>query len=241
MPYDTPRAPAPGSQTRAGSAPEPTPTGVARRQHGWQVGVGPGALVVNTVEPVPESALRLALGLAAPRVDHSRPRCRVEGQGSLALRLRAALGDVGHGDGDDTSVVVLVHHHVVPPEVALARARRPGVTVPVVVQARRVVLGPVSGLGGPCLHCLDLARRDRDPEWAAVAAAWGHPTAQVEPVAVPAAVEDAAIGLTQMVVSSVLAGRPPAPGTALEVGADPPHVVTRQWRRHPACPAHRDP
>lgn len=218
---------------------------VARPEGGWQFGVGPGALVLRTADGVDQRALQvLAPALAGLGQDVSddipageTPLCPVVGSGPLAARLRRALG----GLDDDTSaqIHVAVHHNVVPVEVGIALARTSRVTVPVVVQPWRVLVGPVTGPpGSPCLHCLDLHRRDRDDAWPVLVSALGHPAEQVARTCVPEALAVAAQGLTTLLVTSLLTGRAVSPGLGYELGTRAPHVVARRWSMHPRCPWH---
>ena len=201
------------------------------------------------------AATLLSHGLAGP-VQASATGVAVVGHGPVAAGLRAELAgrregrgrrqgagaDAGAGtdhDGVPTGLTVEVHQQVVPLEAALRSGPH---LLPVVVQPRRVVVGPlVDPAAGPCLHCLDLARLAMDPGWAGIVDALGHPVHQTEPVPVSAALVQASVGLVLLMAGSVLAGRPPTPGTAHEVGPDPPHVVTRRWVRHPRCRRHGHP
>ncbi|HSP61258.1 MAG TPA: hypothetical protein VLO09_09365 [Ornithinimicrobium sp.] len=245
---------------------------------GWQVGVGPGAVVVlgaGGADPggrqvrllptgtegrhPPAHVVALAAGLVHG-TDPARPRSgvpgpetavapdgrgdtaevRVRGSGPLAGRLRRALGGLRAETTVRPPPEVAVHQHVVPPEVALAAARTGQQVLPVVVQPRRVVVGPVPTSSGPCLHCLDLHRRDRDPHWAFVASHLGHPVEQVRPAPVPEAVQSVVEGLAVLLVEALRAGRAVQAGLSYEVGPQAPHVVLRRWSRHPGCPWHPD-
>ncbi|TDB70084.1 ThiF family adenylyltransferase [Micromonospora sp. KC723] len=96
------------------------------------------------------------------------------------------------------------------------------------------VVGPlVRPPVGPCLHCLDLHRLDRDPGWPALAAQLaGDPDDQ----ACAAATLLAAVGYA---VAEALAhldgGRPETLGCAVEVGAAG-RFRRRVWPPHPHCP-----
>lgn len=219
-----------------------------RPDGGWQMGVGPGAVVLHLGPDGRGAEAGEALGPAlaglpaggagAPGTSEAeRPACEVIGTGPLASRLRRALGEVAQESAG--GVQLLVHQHVVPPHVGVAVARSARTTVPVVAQSRRILVGPVVGLGsGPCLHCLDLHRRDRDAAWPAVATALGHPAEQVLPLDLPEPLARAAEGLVLLLLSSIVAGRPVSTGLAYELGPAAPHVVARRWVLHPACPWH---
>lgn len=149
---------------------------------------------------------------------------------------RAGVGPSGAGSGP---AVVLVSTHLVP--VGTARradlAGRP--VLPVVLQSERIVVGPWTGMpGAPCLHCLDLHRRDRDQAWPAVAAAFDDPSCRVDPPEHGAAVLDLTRCLVLLLLGAVRQGRPPATGLGYEIGERPPHLVIRGWTAHPACPWH---
>lgn len=238
------------------------PTGAAAAV---QVGVGPGAVVVQrdgpaTSPPDPAAPLppvdlgpgvevgrALATLGAAPSLgrigadgtdDAGSPvRCPVLGTGPLATRLWQLLGSLP----TDTPgpVQVVVHQHLVPPEVGVSLSRAPRLTLPVVAQAHRTVVGPLVGdRRTPCLHCLDLHRRDRDPAWPTVATTLGHPAEQVRAVRLPDALVRATEGLVLLLVTATAAGQSPTPGTAFELGPQAPHLVVRRWQHHPRCGWH---
>lgn len=216
-----------------------------RPDGGWQVGVGPGAVVLHAGPDGPDGSAGDVLGPALASLAEAERElscrdepaaCAVLGTGPLAARLRRVLGARSATTG---RVQVLVHQHVVPPEVGVTVARGGRPTLPVVAQRLRVLVGPVVGVGdGPCLHCLDLHRRDRDAAWPALASALGHPAEQQVPLDLPEPVVRAAEGLVMLLVASVVAGRAVATGLGYELGPAAPHVVARRWLRHPGCPWH---
>ncbi|WP_298890348.1 hypothetical protein [uncultured Serinicoccus sp.] len=227
-----------------------------------QLGVGPGAwAVAGGLPPGPAETLgwRVVERLAATPGRRRRDvtPTDVRGPGHLVGTLRAHLAHgatpvppTGTGRGDRPvgptarpawpsttgRAVVTVHDHVVP----VGTARQPGLAgrrvLPVVAQSTRVVIGPWTGLaGGPCLHCLDLHRRDRDPTWPASAAALEDPLTAPLPPTVPDEVLRVVVGLVVLLTARVPAT---ATGDAHEVGPWHPHLVTRRWSRHAACPWH---
>lgn len=209
-----------------------------RADGGFQVGVGPGALVVRGSVDDPAAELVGEALRAGGRSPARAAACPVVGHGALAARLREVLGPAAPG-GRPGPLTVHVHQHLVPPEVGVETARDGRLHLPVVVQPRRVVVGPLGGRpDDPCLHCLDRHRTDRDPGWPELATWLGHPTEQVAPLAVPADVLVAAEGVVRLVVRSVLEDRPVTPGLSHEIGSSAPHLVSRTWVRHPACPWH---
>ena len=72
---------------------------------------------------------------------------------------------------DRPHFAIAVGHHVLPPELHGHWLRRDVPHLPVVLTDFATVIGPVVLPGdGPCLHCLELHRRDADPAWPAIAA-----------------------------------------------------------------------
>jgi hypothetical protein len=95
------------------------------------------------------------------------------------------------------------------------------------------VIGPlVPEIGGPCLHCVDLHRKDRDAAWPGLAPR--HPSEPVEPCTV-ALVLAATAYATAEVLAHVDGGKPQTLGAAVEITA-PGRVRRRSWPAHPACP-----
>lgn len=111
-----------------------------------------------------------------------------------------------------------------------ARHRLPHLTV--TVRDGTAVVGPlVPPTGAPCLNCVDLHRRDRDPEWPALAAQLARPGD--DPCAVATTLT--AAGLATAEVLSWLDGdRPATLGASLEVST-PGQVRRRRWPPHPQC------
>ena len=217
-----------------------------------QVGVGAGAWRVDgwvrpdhPEDPGWQFLRRLGSASAAPPRDDRVPVVRGEGPVADALRLAlwattsgrvSGPGAAGRRRTEPSPRVVLVHDHAVP----VGTARAPGVVgravLPVVAQTARIVIGPWTGLpGSPCLHCLDLHRRDRDPGWPGAAAALVDPLTAPLPPDHPPEVLDAVTALVVLLTRSAI---PPVVGTAHEIGASPPHLVARRWPPHPGCPWH---
>nr|MDT0662811.1 hypothetical protein [Micromonospora sp. DSM 115978] len=95
------------------------------------------------------------------------------------------------------------------------------------------VVGPlVPATGSPCLNCLDLHRRDRDPDWPAIAAqlAAGGPP---EPCAVPTLIAAAGYAAGE-VLAFLDGGTPETIGGAVEISA-PGRLRRRAWPPHPGC------
>lgn len=104
----------------------------------------------------------------------------VAGSGVFADVLARVLATSGvhvHRSGDAADLAetrpdfaVLVGHFVLPPEWHGMWLRRDVPHLPVVFSDTGVQIGPVIEPGaGPCLLCLELAHRDADPSWPAIA------------------------------------------------------------------------
>jgi hypothetical protein len=152
------------------------------------------------------AAVTSALLRAVPTVE-TRPVRR--GTASLILHL-----------GHEQPAVLLAAGHL--------RRRQPHLAV--AVHDGVAVVGPfVPATGGPCLNCVDLHRRDRDPEWP------GHPigTSSPEPCAVGTLLAATAYA-TAEVLTALDGGTPETTGAAVEITA-PGRVRRRTWPPHPAC------
>ena len=112
------------------------------------------------------------------------------------------------------------------------------VHLPVVVQGPRLLVGPLIVPGrGPCLRCLELHRRDRDPSWPALLTqiACRRPDVVEPAVDTDPALATVGAGLAAMVVGTHLDGRPVPDGVSLEVALPWPRVTQRGWSAHPRC------
>lgn len=169
----------------------------------------------------------------------------VLGQGQFPDRVREELRRCGVGrvgeawtEGGAVDLVVLVAGGAVAPQEAPVWWARGLGHLPAVAHGGRVVVGPlVLPRHGPCLHCLDLHRRDRDGAWPRVLAQVA-PTATdlAGPVTADPALASAAAAVCAMVVRDHLSARPVPPGVAWEVRLPRGEVTARQWLAHPGCP-----
>jgi len=190
------------------------------------------------------------LGRAVLRSDTERaaviPRLFVEtprgaARSVLARAVITALEGTGarvgvwerRRDGDDApyprssacDAVVLLADHVLDPGTARAHLAADRTHLPVVATGTGVTVGPLIVPGvTPCGTCLDLARRDADADWPALAAQLlGAP-----PVPVPADLAHEAAAETVRLISAAGGG----PARASELRRD----GTTQARLHPPHP-----
>lgn len=96
------------------------------------------------------------------------------------------------------------------------------------------VVGPLVPVsGGPCLHCLDLHRTDRDPSWPRLVAQLAQAPAGADPC--PAATRLTAAGFAAAEVLAYLDGAAPTTiGTTVEINGVLPWR-RRSWSPHPSC------
>lgn len=181
----------------------------------------------------------------------------IGGEGSLprvlaALLLAGGIGRVGAGAHavDTLDLGLRRHRGTGPPDLVVLTAatalesragepwRRRGIPhLPLVSHGHRVVVGPLVTGRGPCLHCLDLHRSDRDPGWPGLLAQLlpATPVEDDTPVSAASALTAIAAGLAAMVIHTALDGLPVQPGLSAEVGLPWPQVEHRRWSRHPLC------
>jgi hypothetical protein len=97
-----------------------------------------------------------------------------------------------------------------------------------------VLVGPlVPPAGSPCLNCLDLHRRDRDPAWSAVTAQLVTGADGAVPISMATAVTCAGVAAGQ--VLAYLDGSPVATiGASFEINSSTP-PRRRSWTAHPRC------
>lgn len=137
----------------------------------------------------------------------------------------------------EPDLVVLVSEHVLDSRVGDDLVRRDVDHLGVVVDTARVVVGPLVLPGrSPCMRCLDLHRRDRDP-------AWLHLVAQLlDSRATRSAVGETALSTAAGALAALQAlcrldGKvtPDAVGRTLELSLPDGQVQRRSWRLHAQC------
>lgn len=184
------------------------------------------------------------------RPDRPAPVVLVQGVGRLAddiglqlaahgraRVLRSEDAGAAHRPGDRPSLVVLVEHRVVGPDVRSEVEELAAPILPVLHDGPHGSIGPLVVPGeSACLRCLDLRRTDLDPAWAslvrqATTGAVRPDLAQTDPLPELAPLLSAS---AVMVAECALAGRCPV-GVSLELSLPWPQQVQRRWAPHPAC------
>ncbi|WP_239167522.1 hypothetical protein [Catellatospora coxensis] len=96
------------------------------------------------------------------------------------------------------------------------------------------VVGPlVPASGGPCLHCLDLHRTDRDPSWPRLAAQLAQAPGGADPCSAATRLTAAGFAAAE-VLAHLDGGAPSTVGTTVEINGGLPWR-RRSWSPHPAC------
>lgn len=231
--------PAPGGGAPGGSAPRrdpgpATPATILRRRAAARVVVaGHGQLVT----PVAVALAQAGVGHVSPLLAPPAVPAVRAGSGLAEAVTRAAPGTrTGPVHRRDASFVVQVGT-VGPANLAAAGyARHRLAHLAVAVRDGVPVIGPlVPPAGAPCLNCVDLHRRDRDPGWPELAAQLALPGH--DPCAAAAALTGA--GLAAGEVLAWLDGETPTTlGASVEV-IGPGQLRRRSWPPHPRCPCLR--
>lgn len=164
--------------------------------------------------------------------DARRPRALAVAEAVTRAAPGTAVGPVRRGHA---SIVVVLGHDRPAALLAAAYAQRREAHLALAVRDGVVVVGPlVTPAGSPCLNCLDLHRRDRDPAWPQVAAQLGPAGDEhAEPCTAPTL-----LAATAHAAAEVLAYLDDGPtatvGAALEISA-PGCTRRRTWPPHPGC------
>lgn len=172
-------------------------------------------------------------------------RVAVTGSGRVARSVADLLAEAGVGQvaargpaaGDSLAVLCSDDGALVPPEL---RDRLLLAGVPHLLAETYETLGSVGPLvvpgRSPCLRCLDLHRRDRDPRWPAVAAQLTGPApVPVSNDSVLAAAVAAHATLAAVAHLDDPAGRSPLEGTLTELRLPDGGLRRRRFEAHPAC------
>src|SRR5215207_5665910 len=153
--------------------------------------------------------------------------------GALGYDVVAAVDvDPAHVDRAHIALAVLVAAWVVPPAVQFPWLRSDVPHLAVVLDDDGAEVGPLVEPGaGPCLRCRELARRDLDPAWPAVAAQLaGRPF----PLGRPRAELDAVAGAVAAVDDLLRLGRGPLRSKSVAFNDDG-RATTRRHSPHPEC------
>lgn len=167
--------------------------------------------------------------LASPLRDADLGKPRAQAVTEAVLRAVPVTETRSVRRGGASLVVQLSHDQPVP-LLAAAYAQRRQPHLMVAIREATPVVGPlVPATGGPCLHCLDLHRHERDPH----AERPQPPPGDDEPCAAATV-----LAATAYAVAEVLAfvdGRTPETlGAEVELSA-PGRVRRRSWMPHPDC------
>jgi bacteriocin biosynthesis cyclodehydratase domain-containing protein len=212
----------------------------ARRStlHAIGAGLGGDAREVDRLLEVLSPAL-LPEGGEAGTAPARRHVVAIDADSPIATAIAASLTALGYdtvaagsADRGDVDLAVLVAAWVVAPAAHLGWLRADVPHLAVVLDDDGAEVGPLVEPGsGPCLRCRELARRDVDPAWPAIATQLagrplplGRPRAELEAVARAASAVDDRLRL----------GRSPLAASSLAISADGT-TTTRRHPSHPEC------
>ena len=168
--------------------------------------------------------------------DLGRPRGTAAADAIRRAAPTAQTGTLRHGAA---SFVVQVGQRAPAELSAHGFARRGAAHLLVEERDAAVLVGPlVPAAGSPCLHCLDLHRRDRDPAWPALMAQIATSIDETPSTATSTCL--IAVGLAVAQVLSHIDGgpEPAALGASIEV-APAATIRRRSWPPHPRCDCSR--
>jgi hypothetical protein len=144
----------------------------------------------------------------------------------------------GRESGQRPDLTVLVADDVVDSRRGDELVRHDVPHIAVVTTPDRVVIGPLVLPGRtPCLRCLDLHRRDRDPAWPQIVAQLLSAQVRRGCGRAETASATAAAGLAALQALVLLDGHatPVSVGRTLELTLPDGLVERRAWRLHPSC------
>jgi len=236
----------PPGPDRPSRGPTPTPAAILRRRARARVLVtGPGRLATS----IALTLARAGVGHVLPTRDAKRPTDSGAGRAAAPPEER------------DEQLAAQIHHAAPGTRTGLIPRREldfavlAGLTAPANLTAagyarQRLphllisirdgvpVVGPlVPPTGRPCLQCVELHRRDRDPDWSHVASQLLRPSDT--PCAAATALGAAALAATD-VLRWLDGERPATLGVSVEVHA-PDQLRRRTWPPHPECHCSRRP
>lgn len=186
---------------------------------------------------------------ASPRVQEradaaasarSPRRIAVDASREIGERLADHLASLGYApvlaseaEPADTALAVIAAPWVISPGRHLPWLRADVPHLAIVFDDEGTRIGPLVEPGsGPCLRCLELARRDDDPAWPVIAAQLaGRPAAS----RTPRAVHDAVALAAALVDDRILYARNPLRGASIRLGRPGEFVPPAQHRQHPEC------
>jgi hypothetical protein len=244
-PAATGTAPRPVDRAATGESVRPTAAESLRRRAAAAVQVVGNARLVT---PICAALARAGIGRVDPAVtgrvgasedaiggllpaDTDRPR----GTAAAEAVLRAApYADARTLRAGKATFVVLVNLGMPAQLTAASHARRRLPHLLIEERDEIMLVGPlVAPAGSPCLHCLDLHRRDRDPAWPVLCAQLA--TGRDEPPSTSIATTLVGVGVAVGQVLAHVDGQDVATiGASIEVGPTA-GLRRRTWPPHPRC------
>ncbi len=178
------------------------------------------------IQERPSGAHLVAVSGSGPAVEELARVLSASGVHTLVSERADDLVDRG------VEVAVAIGHFVLPPVLHALWLRRDVPHLPVVFSDSGVVVGPlVEPGGGACLRCLELAHRDADPAWPAVASQILGRRGGAESAVLAA---EAAAVAARLVLGR-LEGTASVPSESTRIDGATGERTTRRWQLHPEC------
>jgi hypothetical protein len=167
--------------------------------------------------------------------DVGRPRADAVAEAILRAAPETQTHSVRRGAA---SLIVQLGHDQPVALLAASHAQRRQPHLSVTVREGVAVVGPlVPRTGGPCLNCIELHRRERDPGWPELSGQFGG--AAPEPCGVATVLAATAYAMAEA-LAFLDGGVPETLGRAVEIIA-PGRFRRRTWPPHPGCGCARRP
>lgn len=193
-----------------------------------------------SIDPALQSRWR-APQLPSSKLYQSQPTVSLLGRGTIVGILRAQAHRCGMrvlpASEQGVDITVLLASPAIAMHDAQEWAGSNRAHLPVVVRPGYASIGPlVARRGGPCLHCLDLARTDRDPDWPSVLGSMASRSLGTgPPISSNSEVTSAVAALTTMILRAHAEGLQVPEGVAWDLHPPSPVVTAHRWERHPRC------
>ncbi|MDP9797657.1 bacteriocin biosynthesis cyclodehydratase domain-containing protein [Catenuloplanes nepalensis] len=219
------------------------PARVLRRRYTSGVAItGPGPAAGPIAVALAQAGIgRIHADLTGPVLPTDRAGGAVIEDDGRARAVRAAIARVapdvrtGPLPRGHTALVIQLGMDRPAPVLAAGFAQRRQAHLLVGARDGTMVVGPlVPAAGVPCLRCLDLHRRDRDPAWPALAAQLMPRPGDEPPAGGAATVLAAAAYAVEQVLAHLDGGAPETIGAATEIDG-PSRMRRRRWAQHPSC------
>lgn len=164
--------------------------------------------------------------------DLGRPRATAAADAIRRAAPAVETGTLRHGAA---SFVVQIGQRAPAELVALGYARRGVAHLLIEERDATILVGPlVTAAGSPCLHCLDLHRRDHDPAWPALVAQIATSPDETSATATSTLISAVGVAVAQVLAHVDGGSDVTVVGASIEVSSLAT-IRRRSWSPHPRC------